>query len=136
MRAHRTIWLRCLLALAIVFQAIAPGALTAGVSTASAKPSADWASLICAPSGNVSDTAQATADALLSLSLTGEQEDRSDHDHCPHCVIGGAAVLPQRVHAAVLRAPLSMFTQPVVAALHAVGVTGPPLGGRAPPSFH
>ncbi|MEO1657571.1 MAG: DUF2946 family protein [Pseudomonadota bacterium] len=124
-------WLRCLLAAMVAFQAVAPGALMARAGS-----QADVNSLICAPSGQLSQVARQAASDLLDLIQQEHQQHISDAGHCPLCVIAGLATLPEWVGAALVNTPKLVVGLPGTASFHSTGINGPPLGGRAPPSFH
>lgn len=124
--------MRAVLAVALAGQLIAPGAF-ASLSG----PGGDAIPLICAPSGHLSDNAEAAVRSLLGLI---DQDDNAPPvlgvGHCDHCVLGGAVIAPSNVE---LTRPIRSFRlgdAPKPTWRTSVGATGPPLGGRAPPFFH
>ncbi|MEM9809792.1 MAG: DUF2946 family protein [Pseudomonadota bacterium] len=131
MRAARTLKLPKILAiLALVIQALAPGAMAARAGSET-----DIRSLICAPSGSLSAEAQDAAKVLLDLINPDDDGSVADGGHCPLCVLGAAAILSEPLSPDAFMVMTTARIVPKRTCQHSVGATGPPLGGRAPPIF-
>ena len=102
---------------------------------ASAAGGFDPASVLCAPSGNVSPEARAAIEEMLRLAGVEEENPPANSSgHCGACVMAGCAMTMQP--AASLIANI-VSEKPIAwtATIHAVpSVHGPPLGLRAPPA--
>ena len=117
--------------LAIVFQAILPGALAAAYPER-----IDLAGVFCLPSGDRTPAAAQAMDALADL-LEDERETGGAQTDCPLCVTAHAA-LPSAPETATgaPRHPAETVRAPPYETLSARRTQGPPLGLRAPPSFN
>ncbi|MEM9168483.1 MAG: DUF2946 family protein [Pseudomonadota bacterium] len=126
-RSLRYRWTRAALALVLALQGIAASALAGGTGV-------DVGSFVCAPNGPVSaETEQAARDLLGFLS---DDEKPAHAEHCPLCVLDGANGFLLQAASAGMRIAAARAVSPAPVDRHAVGATGPPLGGRAPPVFH
>ncbi len=110
-------------------------ALTAHVFGASAVGAhgPDAASLLCAPTGEVSAEAEAAIKEMLRLAGAGDEEERPSAGHCGACMMMGCALAPQPVHLLIenptdQRTGAQRAVRQTLPSLH-----GPPLGMRAPP---
>lgn len=116
--------------LAVVVQALLPGALAAARSNGTG----DVARFICAPSGELSSEIKAATAQFLELMGDETPDDQSSSDgHCPLCPLVAGALLPEPVApAARLRFTTNAryFSRNVGFARSA---QGPPLGSRGPP---
>jgi len=95
----------------------------------------DARSMICAPSGQVSETSlKAVAELADALGLD-KSDDTGSAPHCQFCVINVAAILPtaQLVDAAQEQHIRIIHTRFETRFAHAP--QGPPLGLRAPPPY-
>ena len=90
----RQSWLYAAIILVLLTQAAAPGAFAAFTGK-----SIDPASLICAPSGKVSDEAIAAYDRMLSILGIEKEPPLADGKHCPLCVSTKAAPPPPHIRA-------------------------------------
>jgi len=120
------------MSITLIIQLLAPGAL------ASLHPEKfDAASLICAPSGNLSDEAIAAAEEFSRLANeNAPHEEFAGAGHCHFCISSCAGALPvfTTVHTPYIfiRSTPATFTLDIV---H-YRLTGPPLSGRGPPLAH
>ncbi len=130
MWGHPAIFLgRLLVLLALISQALMPGAMAAASSR-----SGDVPAVLCAMQDGMGGAATGTGSELARLIAEKSKSDQPDTDHdCPACTLSQTAALPQPV---VLTAPLtdaSAQTAPLYEVRFAHVPRGPPVGSRAPP---
>jgi hypothetical protein len=121
---------RALVVIALISQALMPGAMAA----ASSRPG-DLAMVLCAmPSADMQGASSAVGSEIAQLIAQKSQSAPLDTDHdCPACVIAQTATLPEPV---VLKSPsegIAAQTAPVFEVRFAHVPRGPPVGSRAPP---
>jgi hypothetical protein len=121
---------RTLAVIALVSQALMPGAMAA----ASSRPG-DLAMVLCAmPAEDMQGASSAVGSELAQLIAQKSKSAPADSDHdCPACVIAQTATLPEPV---VLKSPpegIAAQTAPVFEVRFAHVPRGPPVGSRAPP---
>lgn len=103
---------------------------------AAAPASFNIASLICAPSGNVSPEAKAALTEMLRLAgedITGETETAAA-GHCGACVVSACALPASAQSAATIIFAEARRTRAADPDNVHHSVHGPPLGLRAPPA--
>lgn len=124
---------RILAMLALLTQALMPGAMAAAMS----RPG-DIPAIVCAmPGKDMSAGASALGADLAALLADKAASDQPDNSHdCHDCVLAQGATLPV---VAALDAPSFEAPVPEIAARSEVRFwavpRGPPLGSRAPPVF-
>lgn len=121
---------RALAAIALLSQALMPGAMAASSSRPGELPS-----VLCAmPAGDIHGAARAVGAEIAQLIAQRSTSAPVDTDHdCPACVIAQTATLPAQV---VLKSPIESSvaqTAPVFEVRFAHVPRGPPVGARAPP---
>lgn len=105
------------------------------VATAAAPATFDVASLICAPSGQVSSEAKAALAEMLRLAgedITGET-DTAAAGHCGACVVSICAMTPNAQTALAIAFAHTNHGPAATRDNVHYAVHGPPLGLRAPP---
>ncbi|NBC21829.1 MAG: hypothetical protein GVY06_12420 [Alphaproteobacteria bacterium] len=115
--------------LALILHALLPA--SAGISGSG---EFDVSRFICAPSGQASAEARASAERIARRLGEELPDDQNFHEPCPFCTLASVAVLPEP---AAVEGPSHVFpggtpvrVEPVlIATAH-----GPPLGARAPPA--
>jgi len=107
------------------------------IAAAAAPATFDIASLICAPSGNVSPEAKAALTEMLRLAgedVTGET-DTAAAGHCGACVMSTCAIASSsQLALTIVFADAQHRPMPARDNVH-FSVHGPPLGLRAPPAL-
>ena len=121
---------RALAVIAMISQALMPGAMAA----ASSRPG-DLSMVLCAmPADDMQGASSAVGSEIAQLIAQKSQSAPVDTDHeCPACVIAQTATLPEPV---VLKSPsegIAAQTAPVFEVRFAHVPRGPPVGSRAPP---
>lgn len=122
---------RALAVIALISQALMPGAMAA----ASSRPG-DLAMVLCAmPSADRHGASSVVGSEIADLIAQKSNSAPTDSDHdCPACVIAQTATLPEPV---VLKSPIKgsvAETAPVFEVRFAHVPRGPPVGSRAPPA--
>ncbi|MFN7164799.1 MAG: DUF2946 family protein [Hyphomonas sp.] len=122
---------RALAVIALISQALMPGAMAAVSSRPGELPS-----VLCAmPADDMHSAHSAVGAELAELIAQKSQSAPVDTDHdCPACVIAQTATLPEPV---VLKSPsegIAAQTAPVFEVRFAHVPRGPPVGARAPPA--
>ncbi|MFN7178209.1 DUF2946 family protein [Hyphomonas sp.] len=120
---------RLLVLLALMTQALMPGAMAA----ASSRPG-DLPAVLCAMPDGMGGAATGTGSELARLIAEKSKSGQTGETHdCPACTLSQTAALPQPV---VLTEPLSTAaaqTAPLYEVRFAQVPRGPPVGSRAPP---
>lgn len=122
---------RALAVIALISQALMPGAMAA----ASSRPG-DLSMVLCAmPADDMQGAGSAVGSEIAQLIAQKSNSAPTDTDHdCPACVIAQTATLPEPV---VLKSPsegIAAQTAPVFEVRFAHVPRGPPVGSRAPPA--
>ena len=122
---------RALAVIALISQALMPGAMAA----ASSRPG-DLAMVLCAmPSADMHGASAAVGAEIAELIAQKSKSAPADTNHdCPACVIAQTATLPEPV---VMKSPaegIAAQTAPVFEVRVAHVPRGPPVGSRAPPA--
>lgn len=124
---------RTLAVLALISQALMPGAMAAAMS----QPGETMSVLCAMPSAQPADGAQEVGAELAGLiaSKSGGKSPGMDHD-CHDCVLGQVATLPAvaGVDAPMVFAPVAEDA-PRFEVRFWMAPRGPPLGSRAPPAL-
>ncbi len=121
---------RACAAIALISQALMPGAMAAASARAG-----DLAMVLCAmPAEDMQGARSAVGSEIAQLIAQKSQSAPVDTDHdCPACVIAQTSTLPEPV---VLKSPTKgsvAQTAPVFEVRFAHVPRGPPVGSRAPP---
>ena len=132
LRAH--ILLPICLTFALVLQSLLPATLTIA-----AKAGYDVSAFLCSPSGTApNQAAQDHIEELLTLVGMGAPEtpEPPASEHCASCIIILAAAVntPQQIKIPIAYSQTSDSFFPLYL-VNSTSARGPPLGGRAPPSF-
>lgn len=130
MRGHPANFLgRLLVLLALISQALMPGAMAAVSSRAGEVPS-----VLCAMPDGMGSAATSTGSELARLiaAKSSGLPDSDIHD-CPACVLAQTAMLPTPVVLAEPMTGVAAQTAPLYEVRFAHVPRGPPVGSRAPP---
>ena len=121
--------LRFFLCAVLIIQTMVPG-----VAVAANSPQFDTASLICAPSGRISNETIAALEDFLDLTEREEPRKISSGAHCPFCSSPQSSALPPPpLVVSAIDAWSYLGLQSFNDKISVGAYTGSPLGVRAPP---